>query len=80
MSEPGTALITGSSRGIGLAIAERLARMGYSVALTARNANDLARAAAQIVSCGGRAITSVYSGTSTTSLFTKKVNDRPAMS
>ena len=39
------ALVTGASRGIGLAIAHRLGRMGARVAICARNAKALERAA-----------------------------------
>jgi NAD(P)-dependent dehydrogenase (short-subunit alcohol dehydrogenase family) len=39
------ALVTGASRGIGLAIARRLGRMGARVAICARNAKTLERAA-----------------------------------
>jgi len=39
-----TALITGGSRGLGLALAERFARAGYRVALVARDQQELARA------------------------------------
>ncbi len=39
-----TALITGGSRGLGLALAERFARAGYRVALVARDEQELARA------------------------------------
>ena len=42
------ALITGASRGIGLAIAARLGRMGASVAICARNGEALERAAAAL--------------------------------
>lgn len=56
MSELGVALVTGASRGIGLAIAERLAGRGWSVALTARSSDSLAAAADKITSAGGRAL------------------------
>jgi dehydrogenase/reductase SDR family protein 4 len=42
------ALITGASRGIGLAIAEGLAQRGASLAITARKEETLAAAAAQL--------------------------------
>ena len=39
-----TALITGASRGIGLAIASRFAEAGANVMLTSRTAEDLEKA------------------------------------
>jgi NAD(P)-dependent dehydrogenase (short-subunit alcohol dehydrogenase family) len=49
---PGTesqvAVVTGASRGIGLAIAQRLVRDGWRVCLTARNAEPLAAAVAEL--------------------------------
>ena len=45
MSERGTALVTGASRGIGRACAVRLAREGFAVALTSRSEEDLAETA-----------------------------------
>jgi short-subunit dehydrogenase len=42
------ALVVGGSRGLGLAAARQLADRGYRLALTARNAEDLERAAAQL--------------------------------
>ena len=42
------ALVVGGSRGLGLAAARQLANRGYRLVLTARNANDLERAADQL--------------------------------
>jgi len=46
------AIVTGGSRGIGLAIAELLAREGAHVAICARNANRAKNAAAQLKESG----------------------------
>ena len=52
-----TALVTGGSRGMGSAIAKRLAAQGASVVLTYVNAEDKARAVvADITNAGGKAI------------------------
>lgn len=48
-------VVTGASRGIGRAIAARLADAGAKVALVARNAEALEAAAAEITSAGGTA-------------------------
>lgn len=48
--------ITGASAGIGLACAERFAKAGASVALSARRADKLDDAVARITAAGGRAI------------------------
>jgi dehydrogenase/reductase SDR family member 4 len=50
------ALVTGGSRGIGLAIATALAEAGATVALNARHADACEAGAAQIVADGGVAI------------------------
>ena len=47
------ALITGSSRGLGLASAKSLAAEGCRVVLTARGADALARAAEEVAAVGG---------------------------
>jgi NADP-dependent 3-hydroxy acid dehydrogenase YdfG len=49
-----TALVTGASRGIGRAIAARLARDGYEVVAAARGREELDTACAEIVAAGGR--------------------------
>jgi short-subunit dehydrogenase len=49
-----TALVTGASRGIGRAIAARLARDGYEVVAVARGREELEEACAEIVAAGGR--------------------------
>jgi len=48
------ALVTGASRGIGRAIAARLARDGYEVVAAARGREELDIACAEIVAAGGR--------------------------
>jgi len=50
-----TALVTGASRGIGRAIAERLARDGYEVVVAARDRAALDEVVAAIGATGGRA-------------------------
>ena len=57
-----TALVTGASRGIGRAIAERLARDGYEVVGAARNRAELDEVVAAIVAAGGRARALVLDG------------------
>lgn len=50
------AVITGASRGLGLALARTLARRGVAVALVARHEEPLARAVAEIRAEGGTAL------------------------
>ena len=51
------ALVTGGSRGIGLAIATKLATAGAKVVITGRDESSLVDAAAQISRAGGKAVT-----------------------
>jgi short-subunit dehydrogenase len=51
-----TALITGSSRGLGLAIARELARHRCRIVLCARNADELERARASVSSLGAETL------------------------
>lgn len=50
------AIVTGASRGIGLAIARQLAREGVDVVLVGRDGDPLARAAAELAAPGRRAV------------------------
>jgi 3-oxoacyl-[acyl-carrier protein] reductase len=54
-AESRTALVTGASRGLGRAIAERLARDGWKVELVARQADKLNEVRAAIEAAGGKA-------------------------
>ena len=48
MSPGGTAVITGASRGLGLALAGRLARLGWRLVIDARGTDELGRAAREL--------------------------------
>jgi NAD(P)-dependent dehydrogenase (short-subunit alcohol dehydrogenase family) len=56
VSVKGTAIVTGAGRGFGKAIAMRLAREGYAVALTSRTESQINEVAAEIRRSGGRAV------------------------
>jgi 3-oxoacyl-[acyl-carrier protein] reductase len=58
ISKP-VAVITGASRGTGLAIAQRLGRLNYHVALCARSQTDLQSAEQQLAASGARVTTHV---------------------
>lgn len=50
------AFVTGGGRGVGRACAAEIARAGAAVALAARSADQIGRAAAEVEASGGRAI------------------------
>ena len=56
-NSPGTALITGASRGIGAVYADRLAKRGYDLILVARNEARLKALSARLASETGRSVT-----------------------
>ena len=58
------AVVTGGSRGIGLAVARALAAEGADVALVARGAEALERAAAEVAAESGRRVVAVVTDTS----------------
>jgi short-subunit dehydrogenase len=55
-SSKGTALITGSSAGIGAVYADRLAKRGYDLILVARNADRLNSLASRVIAETGRSV------------------------
>ncbi len=54
--EPGWAVVTGASSGIGEAVAKRLAREGWGAVLVSEQPDELERVAAEIAAAGGRAM------------------------
>ena len=58
MGQP-VALVTGGSRGIGLAVAEAAARNGYAVAITSRKRVDLDRAEERVRAAGAGSVATV---------------------
>jgi NAD(P)-dependent dehydrogenase (short-subunit alcohol dehydrogenase family) len=57
------ALVTGGSRGIGLAVGRALAAEGVDVALVARHGADVARAAQELAAASGRRIIGITADT-----------------
>ena len=56
MTERKTALVTGGSRGIGAAVADRFAREGWDLVISARGADALEARAEQLREHGGRVV------------------------
>lgn len=65
-----TALITGASRGIGLGIAEHLARQAYSLTITGRDADRLDAVAARLREVGALDVVTVTADMSDTDAVT----------
>ena len=68
------ALVTGASRGIGLAIAHRLVAEGAKVAITARNADALEQAVAEL---GGPDVAVAFAGKADDTDHQDATLDRP---
>jgi NAD(P)-dependent dehydrogenase (short-subunit alcohol dehydrogenase family) len=56
MSAAGTAIVTGASRGLGLALAHALAQRGWRLVIDARGAEDLEAARAALAAAGAEVI------------------------
>lgn len=73
------AIVTGGSRGIGLAIAEKLAGMGCEVVITARKRDELEKVAQRIRKTGGKCegVPCDVSSLSDVQQLAGKIGDRP---
>ena len=56
MDKKGIAVVSGVGEGLGFALGRRFAKAGYTVALSARNAERLERLAGEIAKAGGKAL------------------------
>lgn len=74
-----SALVTGASKGIGRACAERLASEGCDVWLVARTADDLARTADSIASAHGVRVTPIAADLSVSADVDRVWHDTPPM-
>ena len=73
-----TALVTGASRGIGLAIARELADVGYNLALVARSEDALKTVAAEIEAAGGVRVKTITADLAQEESYARIVNETVA--